>query len=256
MDMQQFSFQGPVFFAERDSDGWPKAFKRAGDTSTFDINLGVEKDAQRESDSGRRLLRSEIITAQNAGISLVLNDFTTANVGMALYSKPVVIAAGDVTDEPLPADLVAGDLVGLRQQNISDLEIEDDTETALTLGTHFRILSAPHGMIEILDLDGLTQPLIATGYDFAGGINLAMFTEPPPIRWVRLNAINTADGDRPVLAELYRVQFDPPDTMSLKHEGHGNLPLTGVALYDPTKEEDPILGRFGRIVDVSQPQSA
>jgi hypothetical protein len=251
MDMQSFSFQGEVLIAERDASGNAKAFRRAGDAPTFDLSLTVDKDQQRESQSGRRLLASEIITANNSNLSLVLNHFTAANLGLALYSTPVTIAASTVADETLPDDLVDGDIVALAQQNISVLVIADQVPATLVEDTHYKIHSAEHGTVEMLDIASFTQPLEAD-YDYAGGINLAMFAQPAPERWVRLNGINTAEQDKPVLVDLYRVQFDPVETMTLINEAHGNLPLSGSVLYDSTKDGDTTLGQFGRVMDLSQ----
>jgi hypothetical protein len=79
-----------------------------------------------------------------------------------------------------------------------------------------------------------------------------MFAQPAPERWVRLNGINTAEQDKPVLVDLYRVQFNPVETMTLINEAHGNLPLSGSVLYDSTKDGDTTLGQFGRVMDLSQ----
>jgi hypothetical protein len=223
---------------------------------TLDLSLSVEKDQQRESQSGRRLLSSEVITAQNASFSAVLNHFLLKNVAIGLYSTPVEIDAGTASDEPLPPGLVVGDYVGLQFQNVSSVDLEDSagTPAALTLGTHFKVSSAAHGMLQILNLGSFIQPFKAS-YSYAGGINLAMFTQPPPIFWLRLEGINTADADKPILLDLYRVQMDTFETLSMINEGHGNLPLSGTILYDSTKEGDTDLGQFGRIIDLSQPQS-
>ncbi|MEX2524445.1 MAG: hypothetical protein WD750_05770 [Gammaproteobacteria bacterium] len=254
MDMKQFSFQGHVLLAERDANGNAKAFRDIGVAPTFDLSLGVNKDQQYESQSGRRRLRSEIITGQDVNLSLVLNDFSTLNLGLALYGTPAAIAAGSVTDEALPSGLEDGDLVALQQQNISNLVLEDNAAAALTEDTHYEIQSAEHGTIKFLDLSTFTQPLVAD-YDYAGGINIAMFAGQPPIRWVRLQGINTADGDKPVLVELYKVKFDPVETLSLINEAHGQLSMNAVAFDDDTKAGNDTLGRTGRIIDLSQPQS-
>ena len=36
-----------------------------------------------------------------------------------------------------------------------------------------------------------------------------MFTLPIPERWVRFEGVNTADGNKEVLVDFYKVSFDP-----------------------------------------------
>lgn len=254
MDMKQFSFQGKLLVAKRDANGDPLAFRNVGVAPTFDVSLSVEVDEKRETESGQRLVYSRLAGAKTCNLSAVLDYFSTKNLALGLYSTPAILPAGSASAEPLPDNLAVGDIVALKQQNVSATALEDSLAAPLTLDTHYRIYSAAHGSLEILDLAAFTQPF-AADYSYAGGVNLAIFSQPAPIVWVRLEGINTADGDKPVLVELYKVQFDPFETLSLMNETHGNLSISGAVLHDDTKVADPDLGTFGRVIDLSQPQS-
>lgn len=255
-EMQQFSFQGEIFVAERLASGMPGAFRRIGDAPSFELSMSVEKDSQHESTSGKRQKRSEIIIGQSAMINMTLNDFNTNDLALGLYGTRAAIAAGTVSAEQFPSGLAVGDFVRTNQQNISSVVIEDSTGSpvTLTLGTHYAIHSAEHGIIEILSLNTLTQPLLAD-YSYAGGMNVTMFTQSPPMRWVMLKGINVADDNKPVLVELYKVKFDPMESMALINDAHSNYSMTGDVLYDSTKEANTTLGQIGRILDLSQPSS-
>jgi hypothetical protein len=154
-----------------------------------------------------------------------------------------------VTNEAFPDDLVVGDFVRLAQQKVSSVVIQDAAGTPATLvaDTDYRIESADHGMIEILNLGAYTQPFNAD-YSYGGGVNVAMFTQPSPVRWLRFQGLNTADSDKPVLVELYRVQFDPIADLGLINAEYGSLQLAGSALYDAGKSADATLGPFGRMM--------
>ncbi len=244
-----FSGQGKVFAAQRDAEGNPGAMKFLGNVPTLSIQLETGSEDKRESTSGQRLLAHRLFTTKDANLSITLDEFTADNLALGLYGSPATLPGGEVLEEELPDDLVPGDYVRLEGTSITNLEIVDSegTPATLTEGTHYRIESASHGTIEILDVDGLTQPFLAD-YDDGGGVNVAMFTQPPPVRFFRFEGLNTADDNRPVLVELYQVQLSPLQELGLINEAYGELVLTGAALFDPVREQDPVLGPFGRMI--------
>ena len=60
--------------------------------------------------------------------------------------------------------------------------------------------------------------------------------------------INTADSNKKVRAELYRVALDPTKELGLITENFGQFVIEGTTLIDETKGEDPLFGKFGRMV--------
>ena len=60
--------------------------------------------------------------------------------------------------------------------------------------------------------------------------------------------MNTADNNKKVLAEIYRVALDPTKDLGLISNDLGKFQLEGNALVDPTKPDDLVFGRFGRLV--------
>ena len=173
---------------------------------------------------------------------------TAHNLKLGLYATQNDISSGSVTDEVLPDDLVDGSRVVLaKPANVSSLSIKDSGSPAntLTAGTHYQLEDAHSGIIKILSLAGLEQPLKAS-YSHAAYSSLPMFTSAPPERYLYLNGINTVDGSR-IRVHLYRVQFNPVANLSLINESFGELPLSGTVLFDAETALDPNLGGFGRI---------
>ncbi len=250
-----FSGQGKVFAAVRDENGNPGPLRFMGNVPSLEVALAVENTDKRESTSGQRLLMKRLFTSKDANVTITLDEFTRENLALALYGAHATLAGGAVLDEEFPPDLAVGDFVRLAGQNITDLTIVDSDEPANTLDEddgetedpHYRIESAAHGTIEILSLAGLTQPLIAD-YTDGGGTNIAMFTQPPPVRWLRFEGLNTAEDDRPVLVELYNVQLSPVATLGLINDEFGGLELTGGALFDAARASDDEFGPFGRFI--------
>lgn len=242
-----FSGQGKLFMAARDSQGAPGPFRFVGNVPTLSVELSTEQSDKRESTSGQRLLLKRLLTSKDANVSLTLDEFTARNLALGLYGTDATIVPGSVTDEEFPDALVAGDFVRLDQQQVSTVVISDQNPTVLTEGTNYRIESAEHGSIEILDPTTFTQPFTAD-YDYDGGVNVTMFTVPPPVRFMRFEGLNTAEDNSPVLVELYNVQLSPIANLGLINEEFGELAITGAALFDSVRADDSDFGPFGRII--------
>jgi len=247
-----FSGQGKVFAYVRDSAGNPGAGKFLGNCSSLEVALEQAEVDKRESTTGQRLLMHRLITQKDANLTMVLDEFLPDNLGLGLYGEAATIAGSTVSDEEFPDELAVGDFVRLEQQDVSSVVIVDSDAgpTTLTENTHYRIESAKHGSIEILDLAALVQPFLAD-YTYAGAVNIAMFTTPPPIRWLRFEGLNTADSDAPVLVELYNVQLNPIEALSLINDEYGALSITGASLFDAVRSADAGFGPFGRFMQVA-----
>ena len=79
---------------------------------------------------------------------------------------------------------------------------------------------------------------------------MLFFTQALPERFLRLEGINTAQGNAKVLVELYRVAFDPLKEISFISDEYNKFELEGSLLADTTKPFDAVLGQFGRIVQL------
>ena len=79
---------------------------------------------------------------------------------------------------------------------------------------------------------------------------IGIFTQALPERFLRLEGINTAQGNAKVLVELYRVAFDPLKEISLISDDYNKFEMEGSLLADATKPFDAALGQFGRIIQL------
>ena len=96
-----------------------------------------------------------------------------------------------------------------------NLTIEEFTKENLALalyGNH--VVGTPgtadpdFGALQFLDTTGFTAPFKAS-YAYGVATEIGIFTQALPERFLRLEGINTAQGNAKVLVELYRVAFDP-----------------------------------------------
>lgn len=245
--MKDFSFQGKVYLGARLAGGKPGALRWVGDAPRCDVSLTTDSETRRESYSGQRLVAARLQRGSEATVALTLNWASLDNLALGMYGEVNTVAAGSVTAEELPDDLVAGDVVALERGGVSSLVITDSAGTPATLvaGTHYALDSANGGVVRIINVGTFVQPFKAA-YSHTQSQDVAMFATRPPERYLLLDGINTLDN-APVKVRLYRLQFDPASTIPMINESFGQLELTGAALYDDEAAQDTELGGFGRI---------
>jgi hypothetical protein len=247
--MTYFSGQGKVYVAERETDGSAKAFRFIGNVPALSVSLSLDKLEHKESTTGQRLKDLEIVREKNAEFQATVEEWNIENLSMAFYGVKAAVTGSSILNEETPSGIVAGDFVRTRYADISSVVITDSagSPATLTLGTHYRINSAKHGSIEFLNVTGFTQPF-EIDYTYAAQSNLPLFTESGKDFWVRFEGLNTADSDREVLVELYKVRIDPTTEFPMINDELLQFELGGAVLDDDTKDADALLGRFGRIV--------
>lgn len=245
------SFQGRVYLGKRDVDGNPIEVRSPGNVADLKLSLKTEVLEHYESQSGQRSLDHRMIKSKSATINLSIEEFTKENLALALYGTHVATASGTVTNEPLGgATPIVGDRYFLAHPKVSTLVVKDSagTPATLTLGTQYTA-DIDFGAIQFLDTTGLTAPFKAS-YAFGDVSEIGIFTQPLPERFLRLEGLNTAQGNARVLVELYRVAFDPLKELALISAEYNKFELEGSLLADATKPYDAVLGQFGRIVQI------
>ncbi|WP_260331342.1 hypothetical protein [Pseudomonas aeruginosa] len=163
-------------------------------------------------------------------------------------------AAGSVTGEALPADLVAGDVIRLANPGVSELVITDSASTPAPLDPQYYALRADglrRGPTAGLPTPAPTQPFKAA-YEYAATRQVGMFTAPQPTIALRYKGINLAEGGAPVIVELFKVATDPLQELALISDGNtvAGMQISGGILLDTSKPDTGDLGRFGRIIQL------
>lgn len=246
-DSRYFSFQGKLYLATRQSNGKPGVLTWINDSALCDVQLQSTVDEKTESYSGQRLVAARVSKGKKANITLQLETLAVPGLALALYGSVTTIAPGTVTAEPFPALVAVGDTVMLDKPQVTNLVVTDSSATPKILveDTDYRLDSPGNGLVKILSLGTYVQPFKAA-YSNGGGINLAMFTQPTPERYLVLDGINTVTNER-VRTSLFRVQFDPTDSLPLINDGFAKLTLKGSVLYDTVNATNANLGGFGRM---------
>jgi hypothetical protein len=250
------SFQGRVFLGKRDALGNPIEVRSPGNVAELKLSLKTDVLEHYESQTGQRTLDHRMVKQKSATVNLTLEEFTQENLALALYGNHVTGSSGTVTDEPLGgATPLVGDRYFLAHPKVSSLVLKDGSATPKTLvaGVDYTA-DTDFGAIQFLRLDDGGSPAtpyvppFKASYAFGAATEIGIFTQPLPERYLRLEGLNTAQGNAKVLVELYRVAFDPLKDISFISDEYNKFELEGSLLADATKPFDAVLGQFGRIV--------
>jgi len=248
--MAYFSGQGRVYIGARDAAGNPQGLKYVGNVPELKVSLSVETLEHQESTSGQRLTDLQLIKTKKGEFSCTLEELVAVNLELALYGTTTQVASGSVTGEALPNPVTPGSLYLLAHQNVSSVVVKDSSATPKTLPASQYTVNEKHGSIVIDDATTggpYTEPF-TVDYAYGAAQSTAMFTQPLPERWVRFEGLNTADSNREVVIDLYRVAINPASELSVITDELLKFELSGQVLADTLKPATGDLGQFGRIV--------
>lgn len=248
--MAYFSGQGRVYIGARDTLGNPQGLTYVGNVPELKVSLSVETSEHQESQSGQRLTDLQIIRTKKGEFACTLEELIPENLALALYGSTTQVSPGTVTGEALPNPVTVGSLYLLSKQNVSNVVVKDSSGAPLTLPTSQYIVNDKHGSIIITDATAggpYTEPF-KVDYSYGAALSTAMFTQPLPERWIRFEGLNTADSNREVVIDLYRVAINPARELSIITDDLLKFELSGQVLADLTKPASGDLGQFGRIV--------
>ncbi|RKS87135.1 hypothetical protein DES39_0350 [Orbus hercynius] len=245
---QLFSFQGRILLGERLENGKPGKLEWVGNAPSCTLSIATENAEKIESFSGQRLPYGRIQTSKKATIKLNLDEILPTNLVQGLYSTQVKTEGGAITSELLPAGLESGDIIRLDNPFIDEesLIIKDSAANPITVDkTKFIVESVSAGLLKIVNTAGLVQPLKAS-YHFTKRSAFTILSQTPPERYFVLDGVNT-ENNQPIVLSLYRVRFDPAESLDLINSEYGSLSLSGSALLDTVNVNDPALGGFGKL---------
>lgn len=246
--MAYFSGQGRVYIGTRDTSGNPSAMRWLGNVPELRVSLNVETIEHKESYSGQRLTDLQLIKGKDGEFTCSVEDFSIENLELTLYGTTSTVTAGNVTAETLPTGVTAGQIYLLANQFVSSVVVKDSAGSPATLveNTHYRVHAA-QGAIEFINVGTFVQPF-KIDYAYGAAKRLAMFKTGQPEVWLRFDGLNTADANKPVIIDLYRVVLNPSKDFSLVGEELQKFELSGRVLADTTKSETGPLGLFGRVI--------
>lgn len=250
MTTNYFYGQGKVYAAARNAAGIPLGQRWVGDVSDFKFSLKTSTIKKKENYSGQRATVKNVITEKEATVDLTLDELSQDNLALVLYSNPTSIDDGSISGELLPTGLLAGDKLSLKYMKVSNIVITDSANTPVTLDPSKYDVDTEYGSITFKDVASATQPF-KVAYTHAALNSVSIFTAPQTEIFLRYEGINLAEGNAPVVVELYKVNPEPLKELSLITDKFTDLKITAEVLIDNTKPVSDEFGQFGRILQVA-----
>ena len=242
-----FSGQGKLKIAPIVAGIIAGGYRWVGNVPDFKPAFATSKNEHKESYTGQRLPDKTLTTELKSTFTATLEDWSPENLALATRGNAQKTTTGAVTGELSPATLKVGEDWLLTNGNISALTITDSATSPVTVATDDYTVDLTYGTVNMLDMGTYVLPLKAS---YTTGVVeiVPFFTAPAKEVAVLFEGINTADANRKVRAELYRVELDPTKELGLITESFGQFMLEGTALIDNSKGNDPLFGKFGRMV--------
>lgn len=225
-----------------------------GDFSKFDLAMEIDETVRhKESYSGRRGTVRRIDIGNSMTLSATLHQYDAARLARFTNGTVTSVAAGSVVAEVLPDPLAVGDIIALDNPGVSALTIVDSNGTPATYPSASYALNAGPGSIEILVAPGALTPPLKASYSYAARKELAFMNALPSTIAMRVEAINLAENNAPVVFELYKVSTSLIKQLALITSGTDvqGSDVDGEVLLDSSKLATGPLGQFGRFIQVT-----
>lgn len=255
-----FSGQGKVFVAPRNTAGATLSYLEVGNVPALTVQLETDVVEHKESTTGSRLLDYRLVRENRARVTMTLENFSRRNLEFMVYgtssntTAPTTVTGESLTPAFLNDGVTAftwsiGDIFFTKFPNISTVVLKDSaTPTAATIPTTDYTVDLTTGQITMKVATGTYKAPLKVDYSAAAYESVQLFKAANPERSIRFSGLNTAAVNAPVTVELYRIIFDPTANINLINDELAQFELTGSVLFDATKNADPTLGGFGRII--------
>jgi hypothetical protein len=226
--------QGKLYAGERGLHGAVEGYRFLGNVSALDIMLGrgITNSglARVVGDHPRIQFTLESLSRENLELVMGGNSYTAAG---AFTTGNVVVRKGMMV--PLPHINLAW---------FSDLR----TQTNEAISPAYYEVDLRSGSIQFSADSPLTDGQVLTAaYTHAGSSVIGAYDHTPRFFSLRFEGINQADAESPVVCDIYKVQLEPVDALSLIGDNFSSLQVTGRVFADSIHGGHADEGRYLRI---------
>lgn len=242
---------GKVFFAELDDAGFPKNFRKAGNTPEFTATVNTESYEHNSTQDGAPAQDLSVIIDSGAQVSFSLENWSAENMALfylgesSSYTNPGVAGFADSTIVE-DGDLVKygyyqikdgnGEPVfGITATNAIEIKTTNGTPVTLTEDTDYTV-DANSGLIRVEDtaaidtaisgVEGLTCTITAD----SGATDVDLVTLLSDIEKdvaLMFESINAADSNDRTYYHFHKISLSANGDANLISQETGQLPMTG-----------------------------
>ena len=199
----------------------------------FVITPTVQRIEHFESMTGKNRKDAVFESQQSLQVTVRLESVDVENLAQAIFGTSVTIPQGTVTNEIHTAH--RGYSFFLNRPNVTSFTSITPIAVA---GTDYNV-NLETGEIFIPKNSSIADASEVQCTYVAGAINrISGYTATNTELWVRFNGLNMADKLTPIVAEIFKVRFNPASALDfIKNAFPGTqLELTGEGLYEPALE--------------------
>ena len=234
---QYYSGQGSILVATKDPvTGEPQGFIPVGNVSALTIGVETTVFEHKESCSGTRGIDKEIVQEVNVTAAFTMESINDENLALALYGSNATVVGASISDEQ--KTVYHDKWISLDHIKISTLVVGDDATPTTTYveGVDYEV-NLETGSIKALSTGTITDlQVVFFDYDHASYDQVeAIITSSAPERWIRFEGLNTADGDNPVVVDIYKGSIQPLAELALINEELAEMAVEAKALTDPSR---------------------
>jgi hypothetical protein len=238
-----YSGQGKVQAAIRDVNNVPQGFYELGNCSVLQLIVGA--NMSRYAVGGSQSVAKAVRPSEVPSFVLTMDEYLPDNLASVIYGQTTAVVGTTITNEVI---------VGFPGKSMPLANISLSSFTSLTNAggtiTYVRdtdyTIDLPTGMITFGSVITNAQSLRAS-YVFKAHTKVGAGTTAPPYLWLRLNGVNTADNNNPVVVDVFKVRFYPVDALNLISDGLDVLSIRGRIFYDRAQADNLTDGRFFRV---------
>lgn len=231
-----YSGQGVVMLGDRNgTTGNGQNLIPVGNVSDLKIAIATSVLEHKESTTGARGIDLRLTTEVKATLSMTIENFNAANLAIALRGTATTIAAGTAATFNTGV-AKQGAILALPHIKVSSVVVKDDADTTTYVAGDDYILNADAGSIKIVSTaDGGTiadNDVLHITYNYAAQEKVGALTTASLEKFMRFEGLNTADGNNPVIVEVFRFLADPLRELALISDNIGQFVLEGNVLAD------------------------
>lgn len=226
-----FSGQGVVLLAERDpANGKPKGFVAVGNVSALSLSVATSVLEHKESHTGQRGTDLRLTTETKCSLSMTMDNFVAENLARVSRGETTKKASGTVTGEAIK--FYPGAVVALANIKVSNVVVNNGA-TPLVADTDYEVNEEAGSIKFAASVATLVEGAALTvNYSYAEQFQVDALTQGAKELYMRFEGLNTAEGNSPVVVEVFKFSTDPFKELALIGDAVQSFVLEGSVLAD------------------------
>lgn len=235
--------QGKVYAALRGIGREPQGFRLLGNCTRLDISLGRGgMNRENRGSAPQPLLR---VAGSTPRFNLDMESIEQKNLALLLHGESTTVAGASGV-----ANIIArkGLVVPLPHINLTSFTALRNAADTATYDPSGYSVNLAAGSIEFAASSAIPDnTVVIAKYEHGGHTYTGAFTNKPEFMALRYEGVNTVENYAPVVLDLFKIKFDPMDSLQLINDNFLSLQTQGKIYYDDMVFDSKAEGKYLRI---------